>query len=133
MLLLFPGIVAEQVKQPHSPEGIKAAALQLYRAFAQRRLRAETGIACRGEISLICLIGTFTEFNILNRFRYQKVQVLIPLPMCVRYHIDWHAIHRQPDVGAVVNVEAAQEDLLCLAAAGMLCNKKSWYQPQHIL
>ena len=52
--------------------------------------------------------------------------------MPVRAHVDRHAVHEHRKVGAVVEVEAAQEILVGLAAAGMRGGDKSRHELEQV-
>ena len=55
------------------------------------------------------------------------------MAMTVRDHIDRNAINVDSDVGAVVGIKAAQEDLLGFAAASVLGNDQSRRHLQHLV
>ena len=49
------------------------------------------------------------------------------------HHVDRKAIDGDRDVGAVIRVEAAQEDLFGFAATGVLCDDETGCQPEQLL
>jgi hypothetical protein len=62
----------------------------------------------------------------------EEVQIGVALAVGVRAEVDRHAVDEQRDVGTMVGVEAAQEVLLGLAAAGVLANHQPGHEPDHV-
>ena len=87
----------------------------------RRQLRevGNAGVPGRREISGVGVVGAFAEGDPRNQFRDQPVQVHVALAVGVGAHIHRHAIDAGGEIGAVVEVEAAQIVLVGLAAAGV--------------
>lgn len=81
---------------------------------------------CR-EIALLGKVGALLVCDAADQFRDHEIEVGIALAMGVRAHIHRHAGHTGGKIGAVVQVEAAQEILVCLAVAAVLGDD----QPRH--
>ena len=61
----------------------------------------------------------------------QEVDVGVALAVGVRRHVDRHAVHVGREVGAVVEVEAAQEVLVGLAVAAVLRDDQPGHDLEH--
>ena len=65
-------------------------------------------------------IGALAVVDAVDDFRDQAVDVEIPLAMAVRAHVHRHVVDQGREIGAVIEVEAAQEVLVGLARTGVL-------------
>ena len=61
------------------------------------------------------------------------MQIRVPLPVGVAHGVDRGVVHEERDVGAVVDVEAAQEVLLRLASAAVLHREEARHGLEHAL
>jgi len=84
----------------------------------------------RREITFLGEIRSFTESDAVDQLGNQEIEVGVALAMGVRRHVDRHAADVGCKVGAVVEVEAAQEILVGLAVAGVLRNDQSGHHLQ---
>ena len=64
--------------------------------------------------------GALAVVDALDGLRHHAVDVEIALAVAVRAQVQRHAVEDRREVGAVIEVEAAQEILVRLAAAGVL-------------
>ena len=55
-----------------------------------------------------------------DELRDHEIEIGVALPMCVRAHVDRHAGEIGREIGAVIEIEAAQEILVRLAGAAVL-------------
>jgi hypothetical protein len=69
------------------------------------------------EIALVREVGALAVRDAVDELGDEPVQVAVALAVRVRGHVDGHAVDRGREVGAVVEVEAAQEILVRLAVA----------------
>ncbi len=127
MAVVFPYAFSQQIHATHQAIRIVLADFRLHKILVKRGFGLEIDPARRGQIALVGGIGAFAKTERLHHFGDHEVQVGVALPVGVRHHIDGHAVHAQADVGTVVEVEAAQKQLLGLAAARVLADE----QPRH--
>jgi CopG family transcriptional regulator, nickel-responsive regulator len=73
-----------------------------------------------GEVALAREVGAFAVGEAAHDLGDHEVGVGIALAVAVRAHVDGHAVDGDGEVGAVVQVEAAQEVLVGLALAAVL-------------
>ena len=78
---------------------------------------AELGGAGGGKIAELRVVRALVVGDALDQLRDHEVEVHVALAVPVRRHVDRHAFHARQEVGAVVEVEAAQEILVRLAVA----------------
>src|SRR5437764_6725821 len=90
-------------------------------------------ISCRTEIAYLRIVRSFFELYGPDGFRYDKMAVCIPLSMRMRNHIDRHIICVQTNVRTMITIEPAQKDLFSFPATLVLTDKKTGYQPKHLL
>ncbi len=76
--------------------------------------------AGRGEVAFLGPVGALLYRHLLDQLGDQEVDVGIALTVAVGAHVDRHAVEPDGEVGAVVEVHAAQEILVGLAFAAML-------------
>ena len=88
--------------------------------------------AGRGEVSLRCEAGTLEVVDAIDQLRDEEVEVGVALAMRVRAQVDGNAVQGGGEVGAVVEVEAAQEILVRLSRAAVLRDDQPWHQLQHL-
>jgi len=63
--------------------------------------------------------------DVVDKLGDEEIQIRVSLAMTVCWQIDWHSLEACLKVGAVVEVEAADEVLVCLALAGVLRHDES--------
>jgi hypothetical protein len=92
----------------------------------------DQGEACRtsgSEVADIREIRALPIVQLLDHFGDQEIEVGVALAMSVADQVDRHPVDEGGEVGAVIEIEAAQEKLVGLARAGMLRR----HQPGHVL
>ena len=72
------------------------------------------------------------ELHRADEFGDQEVEVGIALAVGVGAHVDRNAVHEQGDIGAVVEVEPAQEELVGLPLPRMLGDDQAGHRLQHL-
>ena len=82
-----------------------------------------------GEVALVGEVRPFADVHRLHQLRNQEIDIGIALPVAVGRHVDRHAVDADGQIGAVVEIEAAQKILVGFALAGMLGHD----QPRHHL
>ena len=98
----------------------EAADLDLREAPLQAVDGVEIDGAGGGEIALAREVGAFAVGEAAHDLGDHEVGVGIALAVAVRAHVDGHAVDGDGEVGAVVEVEAAQEVLVGLAFPAVL-------------
>ncbi len=81
----------------------------------------------RGEVALAGEVGPFAVGEPAHDLGDHEVGVGVALAVAVRAHVDGHAIDGDGQIGAVVEIEAAQEVLVGFALAAVLRHD----QPRH--
>ena len=87
------------------------------------------GGAGKREIPDIGAIGSLAIVDPRDGFGDHRIEIEIALAMGMGSHVQRHIIERQREISAVIKVEAAQEILIGLAAAGVLGRD----EPRHCL
>ena len=82
--------------------------------------QADAEIAGRAEVALVGEIRSLANLDRIDRFRHQPVQIRITLAMSMGAHIDRHVVDPDRQVGAVIEIVAAQEILVGFALAAVL-------------
>ena len=72
------------------------------------------------EITTVGAIGSFAEILPRYDFRNEAVEIEISLAMAVRAQVHLHTVDVGREIRPVIEIEAAQEILVRLAAPGML-------------
>jgi hypothetical protein len=85
-----------------------------------RVLEADTQRAGIAEIAHVGKKGTLADIERIDGFRHQEVQVGIALAMGMGAHVDGHVVDGDREIGAVVEIEAAQEILIGFTLAAVL-------------
>jgi hypothetical protein len=88
--------------------------------------------AGRREIAVLGEVRALAIVDLLDQLRDQEVQVGVALAVRVAGHVGRHAVDEGGEVGAVVEVVAAQEILVRLAVAGMLRDDQPGHGLQHL-
>lgn len=73
-----------------------------------------------GEVALLGMVDALAVHGRLHEFGNDEVEVEIALPMAVGTHVDGHAVQVDGEIGAVVEIESAQEILVGLPGARVL-------------
>ena len=76
----------------------------------------------RREITLLGVVRPFLVAQPGGQLGDHEIEIGPALPVAVAALVDEHAVHRRPQVGAVVEVEAAQVELVRLALAAVLAD-----------
>ena len=95
-------------------------ALQGGEAARQHIVILKIDRARRTEIAHIGIIGTFLVSLLLHQFRNQEIEIGIALAMGMAGHVDGNVVHAHRQIGAVIEIKAAQEILVGFSAARML-------------
>ncbi len=93
----------------------------------ERRAIPQVHRAGRREISRLRVVRALAIVDRLDQLGDDEVDVGVALAVCVRRHVHRHAVHAGLQIGAVIEVEAAQKVLIRFAAAAVLSND----QPRH--
>ena len=72
------------------------------------------------EVPDLRVIDAEAVVDVVDELGDEKVEVRVPLPVRVRWAVERHALEARLEIGAVVEVEAANEVLVRLPVAGML-------------
>ena len=107
----------------------KTAEADLREVFRQPAEIVDIDGACGSEIALVGEVWPLADIDRPDQFRNQEIDVGVTLTMSVARHVDRHAVDRDGEIGAVVEIEAAQKILVGFALAGMLGHD----QPRHRL
>ena len=84
------------------------------------------------EIALIGEVRSLADIDRLHQFRNQKVDIGIALAVAMGRHVDRHAVDGDGEIGAVVEIEAAQKILVGFALAGMLGHDQARHDFQQL-
>ena len=76
--------------------------------------------ARRGEVAFVGEIRAFADVDGADQFGNQEIEIGVALAVAVRAHVDGHAVDRDRQIGAVIEIHAAQKILVGLAVAGVL-------------
>ena len=87
--------------------------------------------AGRGEVALVGEVRPLADADRADQFGNEEVQVRIALAVAMGAHVDRHAVDRDGEIGAVVEVEAAQEILVRFAFAAVLGDDQAGRRFQH--
>ena len=98
----------------------KHAAFHRDKILRQRFVKIQMGRAGRTVIADVRVIRTFLVIHPLHKFRDDGVHVRVTFAVRVRRQVERHVVEINGEVGAVIEIEAAQEILVGLAAAGVL-------------
>ena len=88
--------------------------------------------AGRGEVALVGEVGTLADVASTDQLGDQEIDVGIALAVAVRAHVDRHAVDVDGKIGAVVEIEAAQEVLVGFALAAVLGDDEAGRRFQHL-
>ena len=106
------------------------AGAQLDLALFEARCRAQVRAAGTAEVAHIGVIGPLLVGQRIDRLGDDEIQVSVAL--AVGAHIHRHAVDIGGKIGAVVQIEAAQEVLVRLAGAAVLGHHHARHQLHHI-
>ncbi len=88
--------------------------------------------AGHGEIAVIRIVGSLAVVDGVDQLRDQEIQVRIALPVGIGGHVDRNTINGCGQIGAVIEVVAAQEVLICLAVPRVLRNDQPGDVLEHL-
>ena len=105
-------------------------------ADAHDRLRQRVHVsdrrrACGREVALLGEVRALRELHPADQLRHQDVEIGIALTVAVRRHIHRHPRERRREVGAVIEVEAAQVVLIGFPLAAVLRDHDAWNGLEH--
>ncbi len=146
ILRQLPGAVGLRVVEREQQRAVADAGRRreqrsIVGVFAQRegRLRCrdvapvdDVGRARRREVALVGEIGALAVTHLFDQLGDEEVDVGVTLAVRVRRHVDGDAVHAHREVGAVVQVEAAQEVLVRLAVAAVLRDDQPRHHLEHL-
>src|SRR5690606_33940181 len=89
-------------------------------AARERGDEVELGGAGGGKVAVLGGESALLIVDAADEFGDDEVGVGVALAVCVGAGVGGHAVHGDGEVGAVVDVEAAEEVLVGFAAAGVL-------------
>ena len=110
----------------------KAARRELDQMLRERLQVVDVSSARRCEIALGGEVGTLEVLDALDELGDEEVEVGIPLPVRVRPEVHRHAVERGEEVGAVVEVETAEEVLVRLSGSAVLRDDETRHELQHL-
>jgi hypothetical protein len=84
------------------------------------------------EIALIREVRTFRVLHARDQLRDQKIDVRVSLTVRVRRHVDRRTGNRHREVAAVIEIEPAQEVLVRLTLAAVLCDDDAGHGLEHL-
>src|SRR5882672_10753188 len=88
--------------------------------------------ACGGEVAFVGVVRAFAVVDMLDQLGDEEIQVRVTLAVPVARQIERHAVDMDREVGAMVEVEAAQEILIRLARAAVLGDDHAGDDLQHL-
>ena len=116
-------------------EGAGVAVLADRRRDDAARQAVEEADACRAgrcEVALLGVVRSLAIADAIDELRDQPVQVRVALAVRMRRHVDRHAVDPGREVGAVVEVEAAQVVLVGFPVAAVLRHDDAGDELQHL-
>ena len=99
---------------------VVAARAEVQQGLVQGVPVHDVGGPGRGEIAAVGEVRSLVVVDALHEFGDQEVDVAIALAVGIGRHVDRDAVDARCEVGAVIEVETAQEVLIGLALAGVL-------------
>ena len=84
-----------------------------------------------GEVAILGVVGSLAVFDRVDQFGNQSVEIVIALTVRVRTQVVRHAIDECGEVGAMVEIESAQEILVRLAVATVLGRDQAGHHLEH--
>ena len=78
----------------------------------------------RGEIAFIGEVRSLAYIDRSDQFRNHEIKIGITLAVRVGAHVDRKVVDRDREIGAVIEIEAAQKILVGFALAAMLGDDK---------
>ena len=101
-------------------------------AARQRVEQVDAGRAGRREVAFLGVVRPLAIADAIDQLGDQPVEVGVALAVRVRRHVDRHAVDEGREVGAVVEVEAAQVVLVRLAVAAVLRHDHAGHELEHL-
>ena len=83
------------------------------------------GAAGAAEVAELRVIDAELVVDVVDELGNEKIQIGVALTVPVRRHVDRHALEPRLEIGAVVEVEAANEVLIRFAVSGVLRDDQS--------
>jgi hypothetical protein len=114
-----PAVIAERARRQHGE-------------VVRQRVHV-IDLHCPGgvEIAEIGEIRALAVMQGADQLRDHEIEIGIALAVPMGAHVDRHAVERDIDIGAVIEVEAAQEILVGLALAAVLRGDQSRHDLEH--
>jgi hypothetical protein len=85
----------------------------------------------RREVALFGVIRTLPVIDAIDQLRNEPVQIGVAMAMRVGRHVGRHAVDKGREIGAVIEIEAAQEVLVRLAAPAVLRDDDAGHEFEH--
>lgn len=122
------GAIAERERlRDQEPLIVEAPARHLEQPVGEAGDEVDFGAAGAREVAALGPVEALVEADALDRLGDDEVHVGVPLTVAMGRLVDRHAAHGDREVGAVVEVEAAEEVLVRLAAARVLRGDRTGY------
>ena len=118
--------------QPEQPVSVEAARGERERWAIDACAGDEVDGARRVEVPLVGEVGALRHLQTFDDLGNQEVQVGVALPVGMADEVDGYAVDGERNVGAVVGVETAQEQLVGFASALMLSNHEPRDRAQQV-
>ena len=113
-------------RDQHAAKGVVAAADPDDRTGERVRVVDVRG-ACGGKVAVLGEVRALRELDAARELRDEEVEIGIAVAVAVRRHVHRHPRDRRREVGAVIEVEAAQVVLVGLALAAVLADDDARY------
>ena len=88
--------------------------------------------AGRGEVADVGVVGALLVVDLLHQLRNQEVQVGVALSVAVARQVQRDAAEERREVGAVIEIEAAQEVLVGLSGSAVLRRDQAGNRFEHL-
>src|SRR5579883_154098 len=108
------------------------ASFYLKEVLGQRLEEFKMGRSSRAIVANVGVIRTFFEIDPLHKLRDHRVHVRVALAVRVRRQVQRHIVEENGEIRAVVKIEAPQEILVGLPAAGVLSDDESRNRLQNL-
>ncbi len=103
----------------------EAARSDLSKRFIDTVDQADMEIAGRRKITLIGKVRALSDIEDVDGLRHQPIKVRIALTMGMGAHVDRHIVDPDRQIGAMIEIIAAQEILIGFALAAVLRDDQS--------
>ena len=112
--------------------GVEAAAVDADERAIEEVARPHLHGRGSREVAELGKVRALVEVDALHRLGDEEVQVGVALAVRVADQVHGHPVDRQRDVRAVIGVEASDQILVGLSAAGMLRDDQARHRAKHV-